>query len=193
MRQMRLTTPQVLICIICALLLFIYLRYPTTYSPGVDILQVPLTNFDPQLLLERYPVVIPDRIVDPIELGNSFKCLYTWEYTNINYDVPVSQARLLLAKYTLLYNQGSDTAIVSLSHPSNADTLTFSKSQHIHYRIANLEDTSIPTTALLLHPHQTVILPTNWVIISEHNKQLKEMYFYDIPHYVSAQLRRAFL
>jgi hypothetical protein len=152
-----------LLCVLIAIILYVQLSYPTRFRQDFKIIQTDISRLKPSMLLEKFPIVIDDRIVDPLSLlTTTFKYQYIWKTE------PVKLIGCPRAKYTLLYNNTAETQHVDLSHPK-------------HKHVINP-----PITQVLLHSHQILILPPQWVYKMSTSMQCIELW--DISHWIRANL-----
>jgi hypothetical protein len=133
-----------LLAILLLLLAWVYVRgalRPCPSQPAYQILQPPLQALTPQLLYERYPIVVQEPLVDPMQLlGTLFKYQYLWSRRR-SCASSASAFQTVRGKFCLIFNpQASHT--LSIVHP--------------HHRAERRY------TDILMSQHQCAILPYGW-------------------------------
>lgn len=152
-----------LACILIAILLYVQLTYPTRYRPDFEIIQTDVSRLKPTMILEKYPIVIDDRIVDPKALlATTFKYQYNW------IKEPTTLIGCPRAKYTLFYNNTAATANIDIVHP-----------QYKHIATP-------PLTRIMLHSYQTLILPPLWSY--KMTVSIKCIELWDVSHWIRANI-----
>jgi len=179
---------KVLVIILVALVIYIYISYPTRYNSDTQILQASISTFDPSLLYEKYPLIIEDRLINPHDVRlNLLKYHYTFQQHNGAKDTPLT-LRKALAKYTMIYNQTQETQQIDLVHPKHYDEFkdVFRSPHSSAYTI--IDGTFVPTLSIKLHHGQSLIIPTMWMYKTP--TVMWEMYFYDLSHWLIARFDR---
>jgi len=140
----------VLICLI----IFIYVRYYMTYKNDYNILQTYLNRIDLNVLYEKYPVVIYDRIQDPKQL---LKTLFAYSYMFQKGPSPVPEGSLLVnkSKYAVLFSPKSDVDI-HLINPKYT-------SRTVSKKTLDQVDADVQYITIKLKNNQVLILPTHWI------------------------------
>ena len=103
----KLPSTKLLASIIVILVLLVYTQYYMKHAPGYKILQSSLTNIDINTILEKQPIVITERIVNPLHLTNTlFKWTYAFQQTHV-----IKEPHVVICshhKYTILHNNGAE-------------------------------------------------------------------------------------
>lgn len=161
------TALQIILLIIVLAIAYVQLSYPLRHRPDFEIIQTDVSRFNPSMLLEKYPIVIDDRLVDPHALlRNAFKYQYMWLDEPSAMDIVVfTRPR---AKYTILYNASEAKQAVDIIHPKYP-----------------IDDTS-PVTRVLLNPNQTLVLPPLWAYKS--SIVLQRIDLWDVPHWIVSKV-----
>lgn len=149
----------ILLFIIIGLILIIYLKYYVKYNISYKIIQTELANATEDLIYERYPIIISDRIAVPNDLLKTlFKYKYLFHKTFVQYGDP--KPRIMYDKYTLLYNNKGDIDINIISP--------------IYRKEANnpINSSNIQFVTIKLKKLQVLVLPSFW------------MYQTELPHHV---------
>jgi len=157
-----------IVFIIALITLYVLLSYPLRTRPDFQIIQTNVESFKPTMLLEKYPIVIDDRIVDPASMVRTiFKYQYMW----LKDDGAIAPAPACpKAKYTVLYNGDSENKIdVNIIHPK--------------YRA--LGDQA-PFTKVILHPHQTLVMPPLWSYLP--SAAVNRIELWDVSHWIVSVL-----
>jgi hypothetical protein len=111
---------KILIYIIISLVVFIYYRYTLKINPEFEIIQTQLDKFRPSMFFEKQPIILTDKLVDPIQLTKSiFKYLYVFKTQFITKHTERNQQ--VKFKYLIVCSQ-SDTTIVTIYHPKGEET-----------------------------------------------------------------------
>lgn len=141
-----------LIIIIIILLILIYYNHYKRYNTDYNIIQLFLEQLTLELLNERNPIIIYDRIVNPeILFETLFKYSFIFKkkyYLNNNNFIQNTKS-----KYTLLLNPNNnvDINIISPIHNSN-----------IKYNFDTIENSNINFITIKLKKQQILILPPFW-------------------------------
>ena len=107
--------------IIIALLVCTYARFYMTASSSFQILQTKLIGCTPELLSEKQPVVLIDRVVDHTDLlKTAFK--YQFLTSDPKQDTLPGARYVTTARFTLLFSAVQDTH-VDLAHPKTQHNL----------------------------------------------------------------------
>lgn len=150
---------KIMLLIIITLLIIIYIKYYTKYNTSYKIIQTELANSTEDIIYERYPIIISDRIVNPRQLLDTlFKYKYMFQNTFIQYGSPIP--RIVFDKYTILFNNKTDIEI-------NIISPLYKKDINQDINSANIEFVTIKLKKL-----QVLILPTFWI------------YHTELPHHV---------
>jgi hypothetical protein len=92
-----------------------------TASSSVQILQTKLENCTPELLSEKQPVVLTDRVIDHADLlKTTFK--YQFLTSEPKHGMTPGVRYVTTARFTLLFSSAQDTH-VDLAHPKALDDL----------------------------------------------------------------------
>lgn len=121
---------------------WVYVKYYLTPSEDPALLQTTLALCTPELLAEKNPILITDRVFKHEDLlGTVFK--YQHVYTSPR--EPLLQGFSTRARFTLLFSDdgGTDSeaaSYVDISHPVNPEAIT----------------------RVVIRPHETLVLPPMW-------------------------------
>ena len=129
--------------VIVAIILVLYilmLQISPNVSDVFEVLQLTLDQFHGELLFEKKPIVITDKIVDPMSLLNT---LFKYTYLYKHFDTQNTDASMLLntAQYCI-FTPSCDQAAIIIEHP---DVKKFD---------SNLE--------IVLERNQVLVLPFKW-------------------------------
>jgi hypothetical protein len=156
-----------LITFIIILIIIIYIQYYYKFKNDFKINQVYLDKIDMNLVNEKYPIVIYDKIIEPKQL---LKTLFAYTY-NISSDFPLlfeNKVYINLAKYQIIYNQLSDIDI-NIIHPQFKNKIEFIQSKDsntIHSR-KTVDNLNIEYLTIKLKQNQILILQTFWMYTSQ--------------------------
>jgi hypothetical protein len=102
-----------------AWLLWVYVRYYTTPNPVPSILQTSLDSCTPELLGEKLPVILTDRVTDHRDL---LKTVFKYQYIRAGRETACKpEATKATARFTLLYLPDAilqETSHVDVVHPN---------------------------------------------------------------------------
>jgi len=191
---------KLLIFIIICLIAFILLHHTTKYKHDLQILQTNIETLTTDTFLERYPIVISEAIVDPMQIVNiTMKYLYLWcnQYDYNNNNIPhfneLLKIRCNLSKYLIIHNNTSHSNNVAVIQPTFKHLLQTTKSTNNYYSVSPFstndknDNLNIQFIDIILHPNQVLILPSNWCF--ETYTPLKEIATYDISHWITNSYR----
>lgn len=150
-----------LFLVILILILAIYLQYYLKYNNTYRIIQSDINKIDANVLYERYPIVVSDRLVDPNDLLKTlFKYTYLFKVTHIQHgDI---HPTLCINKYTLIYNNKDDIDI-NIILPSYRKEFKYKYQKNIFKADKSLDSTNIQYVTIKLKKQQILILPAFWI------------------------------
>lgn len=144
---------KILIIVLISLLVFVYLTQYFKVNKDFEIIQVNISHLTPDLLFEKSPIIVNERIVDPKQLLQTvFKYLFLKNKESI---AEVKKQNVCFGKYTILQDSKKDN-IVNVIHPKNKN-----KNKKIK-----------------LYQNQCMILPMYWKYQPE--SELKVIHLCDI-------------
>jgi len=156
-----------LIIILILLTIILYCQYYCNYHNDFKVTQTYLNKIDMNMLQEKYPIVIYDKVIEPKEL---LKTLFAYSYS-ISSDFPMifnNKMFINLSKNIILYNQISDVNI-DIIHPRHRSGIQFEESRNnrglLQSKI-NLLDSNVEYVTLKLKKNQVLILPAFWLFSS---------------------------
>ena len=131
---------KLVIVAIIVVLYILVLQMSPTVSPVFEVLQLSLDQFYEELLFEKKPIVITDKVVDPMALLNT---LFKYTYLYKQFDTQNSSETMLQnpAQYCI-FTPSCEQAQVIIEHP---DIKKFD---------SNLE--------IVLERNQVLVLPLKW-------------------------------
>lgn len=147
---------KVLITVLVLLVTVIYLRYYLTYKDDYNILQTYLDRVDINVIYEKYPVVIYDRVKDPSQL---LKTLFAYSYVFQRGPTAIPSNRLITnkSKYVILHS-GTNDAEIHVLNPKYAQAINNKESLADIAPEANAQYVTIK-----LRANQVLILPCHWI------------------------------
>jgi hypothetical protein len=184
-----------LIAFLIVLIVVVQFKYVLKSPPDFHIIQTSLSQMNPDLFFEKQPIVIDDRIEKVDEL---VKTVFKFYYTNQSrVSVPseiVSDPemfRQVLAKNIVVYNSTEEKQTVRVLHPKHQNELQFLKlvEKTYAYRLGKMTEDNSPRLGadIILHPHQTLILPCNWIY--QVNTVMEEIALYDFLYGMASYFR----
>ncbi len=154
---------RLLIFILIILILIIYIRYYTKINIDTKILQANLYNLNYNILQEKYPIVINDKIVNINDIINkTFKHLYTKKFQNTIFNENIKQN---LAKYCLFHNNTDNDIEIFIINPINSKLFSFKNSPNNNNFLTSTETNidNIFSIKMILKPYNVLILPYGWL------------------------------
>ena len=144
-----------LFLVVIILLIVIYTQYYMKYNTTYRIVQAPLNKVDENLLYEKYPIVVADRVVKPESLLST---LFKYKYLTNTFEMrPGSQnPYFVLNKYTIIYNNVEDIDI-NIIAPQYRNEFKGFKSN------IDINSTQVQYVTIKLKKQQIIILPAFWI------------------------------
>lgn len=141
-----------------ALIMFVYLQYYFKYNTEYRIIQAPLAKIDENVLYEKYPIVVSDRLVKPEELLETlFKYKYLFKSTHPQKGSP--NPYMAISKYTLLYNNKIDIDVNIIAPQYRKEFQGFIEFQ----ANKDINSTNAQYVTIKLKKQQVIILPAFWI------------------------------
>lgn len=151
----------VLIIIVVILIICIYIYYYTKYKSDYNILQTYLDKIDLNLIYEKYPVVIYDKVIDPAQL---IKTLFAYTYLFKKQEkIKPIYCTINRSKHMILWNADNDISI-NLINPKYSRDIKWTKVNG--YKISTVDfmnNNKIQYITIKLKANQILILPTFWI------------------------------
>lgn len=165
-----------LFIIIIILILIIYIRYYSKINIDTRINQVNLNNINYNILQERYPIYIQDKIVDINSvIDKTFKYHYVYKYTNNLFD---DNIKMNLSKYCIFWNNSEENKDIFISNPINSEILTFNKiPKNRNYLTSYDKEKNIEAIKIILKPYNILILPYRWLFTC--STEIVNMFLFD--------------
>lgn len=151
-----------LVVILVVLVVAIYMQYYNNYKSDYNILQTYLDNIDLNVLFEKYPIVIYDRVLDPRQL---LKTLFVYTYTFkkefiLNPVTPVYNG----SKHMIIWSQDKDVS-VNIINPKYKGRIKWTRTKGATSSTVPLTelDNEIQYVTVKLKTNQIMILPAFWI------------------------------
>ena len=153
----------------------LYMNAYMCYKPDINIIQTRLSNIDFDILSEKYPIVIYDRILKPQDLVETlFKYSYIQQKNKI---ITFNDNAILnLSKYLILFNPILDVDL-NIIHPKYK--IKFSKGLYSRDKFNDFGKEIVYFT-IKLKKDQVCILPAFWIYFC--NFPLQSISLYDTLH-----------
>lgn len=151
-----------LVCLLFIAIICLYIQYYTKFATSFDIIQSPIGKLTTDILYERQPIIISERLVHPSVLT---KTVFKYTYMFMNAKVVSGDAFPLqtLHKYTVVYNDNGDMPL-NLVHPSNKTKLKpFHRFGSFKKSHVKLHDSDIEFVTIKLKKQQCIIIPMHWL------------------------------
>ena len=142
----------VIMCLIIATLLaIVYIIGARSHSLEGTIIQTPLRSFNPDLLLEKNPIVIDDNIVNVDEfIQKCFKYLYVFSRPVVA-NTQASQSMINPYAHMLIHAKTKTSEPIQLAHPRNKKEVI----------------------TIILQPYSVLIVPFAWRVSFTKNTKCK--------------------
>jgi hypothetical protein len=142
------TNTKTLIIFVTVLILFIYIRFYTNVTTNIKIVQLALAELTPAILNQKNPIVIDDKIVNPISLLHTvFKYLFVSKHIKNIEDGDANVFRQNKARFLILYSNKDDNSI-DIANP----------------RFVKDNTKEPPFVEIKLHANMCMILPFKWYV-----------------------------
>lgn len=153
------TGSKALVLVLALLICFIYARYYCLPNSQFEILQLSVNNLSFEVLMEKLPIVLTEKIVNPNDLIKSaFKYLFL--YNSKSNTVQSDKWLRCNGRFLIIYNKGED-CLVDIAHPIQE----------------NINEKRFISMAL--SKNQCMVLPTFW-FYRHHNCNLEINQLYSI-------------
>lgn len=166
----------VIICI--CFYLQCYFKTPNDFN----LIQTTLDTFDINMLYDKQPIYIYDKIVNPADLlGTIFKYQFMYHVLSISNNMLTKRN---LSRYVIIYNDNPEEPTkISIAHPkSTVKDLSFKSSHFVkkNYNISPLmlDNTYDNVIDFILKPMNCIILPLHW-IYRTHTNKIIEIHLHD--------------
>ena len=157
----RLSTKPLLLIII-VLVLCVYTQYYMKYVTGYKLVQSTLDKIGIDALYERNPIIISDRIVNPLQLTSTlFKYTYSFQQNHV-----VKTTDMVMCthhKYTIIHNNASEMTVHILNPIFKKSFKPFTPSTGLLISSVNLNDSNAEYVTIKLKKQQCMILPMHWM------------------------------
>lgn len=168
---MNLLTLFILICIVC------YISIYTKPKKHIEILQSDLSSLKTEFLLEKQPLIIYDKIVDPLEvIQSTFKYLYTFK---IHKSLTANHIYQSNSRYALIHNPSDEDLTITLLKKNV-------KKNHLNLFytfIGNEFKENENTITIILKPYNMIAIPYLYMMQCE--QSLNVHFLNDMFHMVS--------
>jgi hypothetical protein len=199
---------KLLFIILLILLFIVYIKYYTKVNLDTEIIQVNLNNINYNILTERNPIVIYDKLVNTNDMINkTFKHLYSIKHQNLIFNDNIKQT---LAKYAIFHNDTENDIEIFISNPIHSKMLSILNNtknkdrqgglsprasgasvrnkDFITFKETSLEN--INSIKVILHPFNTLILPYNYIFKCE--TPCSNYFLFDLTNILIANWRTKF-
>ncbi len=178
---------KILLLILLILISIIYIKYYTKINIDSNILQVNLNNLDYNILQEKYPIVIYDKVVNVNDVINkTFKHLYSKKYLNTIFSENIKQN---LSKYAIFHNNSNENIDIIISNPINSKDLSFKNSEYNNNFLTSSETNidNIFSIKIILKPYNILIIPYGWLF--KCTSQCENYFLFDILNLLIANYK----
>lgn len=157
--------------------------------PDFKINQIYLDQFKINLLYEKYPIIVYDKIIEPKDLLKTF---FAYSY-NISQDFPIlfdNKVTINLSKYQIIYNQLADVDI-NLIHPKYRSQIVFANNNKILLSKEPLSKLNVEYITVKLKKNKVFILPSYWIYNS--NLPVQTIMLDDYMSYIVSKIYKIYL
>lgn len=181
--------------ILIMLVIIVYIQYYINYKPDFKINQIYLDQFKINLLYEKYPIIVYDKLIEPKDLLKTF---FAYSY-NISQDFPIlfdNKVTINLSKYQIIYNQLADVDI-NLIHPKYRSQIEFSTNTNLNntnkilLSKEPLSKLNVEYVTVKLKKNKIFILPTYWIYNS--NLPVQTIMLDDYMSYIVSKIYKFML
>jgi len=142
---MNISTSKLALAVVI-LLILVYLKFYTSVSTGIKIIQLSLTDLSPQIMLQKHPIILDEKIVNPMSLLQAvFKYLYIYKRVKTSEDGDPNIFRKNTSRFLIIYSN-KDNSSIEIVNPSY---------------VKNLKEIP-PFIDVKLHANMCMILPFKW-------------------------------
>lgn len=145
----------ILIILSIAILIYAYAKLYLKPKTDVELLQSNLENFDPNLLFEKQPIILYDKIVNPKNVIDVF-----FKYThNLSHDSIVSPSieKQNLSKFLIIHNTDDNDQMITLTKYltkiENTERNMFFSTVKSQVRNENMFKIVLPAKNLVIVPY----------------------------------------
>jgi hypothetical protein len=181
-----------LLIVLISLIILLYCQYYCSYKPDFKITQTYLDKIDMNMLQERYPIVLYDKVIEPRQL---LKTLFAYTYALSNEQPIMFNGKIMinLSKYVIIYNQLTDIDI-DIIHPRYRNTLKFEQHASQNRLVVSKDDiaqTKVEYVTIKLKKNQVLILPCFWLFTC--SLPLQTIFIDDVLSYLISIIYRKML
>ncbi len=153
-------TKRILFYVLILLIILIYFQHYRKYNTEYKILQAYLDNIDHELLKEKYPILLYDKVVSPQDLIESlFYGLYMFKREDVLW---IGNPILSSAKYLLIFNNLSN-CYINLVSPKYRNIFSWRKQNGYIISNSPLSEMKVEFMTIKLKKNQIFILPPYWI------------------------------
>jgi hypothetical protein len=147
---------------VITLIIILYLSYYSKYVKEFNIIQTFLSNFTPELLYERNPIIIYDAMATPKDL---LKTIFKYQYL-IQQENLISQNSIVAvkSKFSLIFSTNEDTTTIKLINPMFLSSFKWKTVKRQRMTDTDINTTNVNYIDVQLKKNQVMILPPHWII-----------------------------
>jgi hypothetical protein len=161
---MHSSSTNALLITVVALIILLYLSYYSKHAKEVNLIQTFLSNFTPELLYERNPIIIYDALATPKDLLKTiFKYQYLIQQENTTQENSIVAVK---SKFSLVFSTNEEIATVKLIHPMFLSSFKWKIVKRQRMTDTDINTTNVSYIDVQLKKHQVMILPPHWIIQS---------------------------
>lgn len=139
--------------VILILITLLYAQYYLKYKHDYEILQVQLDNFKLQMLYEKYPIVIFDRVY---QLNDLLKTVFAYSFL-FQKEIGIQPDKVHRNKHKYLILNSDDEVVIKLINPKYKNEIK-----------ENLNDCNVQFISVKLKEHQCLVVPALWYYHTDH-------------------------
>ena len=169
------------------LISYLYIQYYFKFNTVYKIIQAPLYKIDENVLYEKYPIVVSDRLVKPVALLETlFK--YKYLFKKVHPQKGSQKPYIAISKYTLIYNDKADIEVNIIAPQYRNEFHGFVEFQ----ANKDINSTNAQYVTIKLKKQQVIILPAFWIyqsILPYHIISLNDPFSFIVNVYYSTLAR----
>jgi len=132
------------------------------YAPGYKIIQSSLSNIDVSTIFEKHPIIITERIVNPLSLTTT---LFKWTYA-LKQTYFVQEPHIVICshhKYCILHNNGVDMMVNIMNPIYKKQFKPYVSAYGVVKSSKPLQESNAQYVTIKLKKQQCMILPMHWL------------------------------
>ena len=163
---------KVLVSVLVILIIIVYIHYYTSYKQDYNILQTYLNSVDLNLVYEKYPIVIYDRIINPDELTKTLFA-YTYIFKSTRVCKGPTNPIYNSSKHLIIWSD--QDSMINIINPKYKNSFRWQRKDGLSIStnpLSKIENASVQYVTVKLKRNQVLILPAFWMFDSSKDVSL---------------------